>query len=116
MVLDLQKRPLSNTLCLDMWCVDAMREACRSFCFLTVSGVLTVWQVSAGALSLLAARPHEGGTRGTIELESVDIAAIGSEILYTSLTFQFLALASLDPVFTHHELRSFCAEVLLLGI
>jgi hypothetical protein len=71
---------------------------------------------SAGALSLLAARPHEGGTRGTIELESVDIAAIGSEILYTSLTFQFLALASLDPVFIHHELRSFCAEVLLLSI
>src|SRR5271156_6007984 len=68
-----------------------------------------------GVLSLLAARPHKGGTRGTIELENADIAAIGSEILYTSLTFQFLALASLDPVFTHHELRSFCAEVLLLG-
>jgi hypothetical protein len=48
MVLDLQKRPLGNTLYWDMWCVDIwcmVREACQSFCFLTVSGALTVWQV-----------------------------------------------------------------------
>ena len=81
-----------------VWCAKLV----KSFCLLTVSGVLTVWQ--------------KEGTRGPIELESADIAAIGSEILYTSLTFQFLARASLDPVFTHHELRSFCAEVLLLSI